>query len=260
MSDIQKTIEIIFQGVDELSGPMGNMAGGLSDFSAKIEAMAQPFAQVGDAVLKLDAALAGMAAAGLAYAIKSGGDFTAQLNEINTMAGLSGDQLGIFSQDIINYAKDSTQSFESINNAIYQALSLGNDYETTLNTLRTAEQLAVAGKADLTASLELLLGTMNSYGAGVDEAGRYSDTFFTIVQNGKTTIPELAASLAQVTGVASSAGIPIETLGSAIAALTAAGSPTAQAMTQVKAVIESIINPTTSARKAAEDLGVSFGA
>ena len=48
---------------------------------------------------------------------------------------------------------------------------------------------------------------MNSYGQANLDAGHASDVLFKTVEKGKTTIPELGASLGQVLPFASSVGI-----------------------------------------------------
>ena len=101
---------------------------------------------------------------------------------------------------------------------------------------------------------------MNAYGASTDEAQKYSDVFFQTVKMGQTTLPELSQSLSQVSSIAASAGIPIETLMAAIATLTAKGMDTPQAMTALKGAITAIISPASEAQKAAEKLGIEFSA
>jgi TP901 family phage tail tape measure protein len=260
MADLTKTIEIIFGGVDRVSGAIDGITKNVSDGMGHLEGITDPLASAHDNVVKLEAALAALAVGGMALAIHTAGQFDSQFKEITTLIGDTGGGIDQFKEQIKEYANDSTQSIEDINGALYQAISLGVDYKDSLEALSTAEQLAVAGKANLTASTELLLGTLNAYGDGVDQATRYSDAFFTIVQDGKTTIPELAQYLSQVSNTAAAAEVPIETLGAAIAAVTASGAPTSQAMTQIRQVIEALIKPTKQASDYAKELGLDFSA
>jgi len=259
MADLEKTINIVFGGDDRVSKAVRSINSSLATMELGAQQIATPFAKLADGVIAADAAIAALAVGGMALAVREAGAFTGQVAEINTLADLSGSALGAFSSDILTYADDSRIAVDQINAALYQAISLGTDYQDSLTAIEQAERLAVGGRADLVASTELLLGTMNAYGAGVDEATRYSDAFFTIVRDGKTSVPELAQYMAEVTGIASAGQVPIETLGAAIAAITASGAPTSQAMTRIKAAIEGIINPTDSARDAAGALGVQFG-
>ncbi|NLC72054.1 MAG: phage tail tape measure protein, partial [Desulfuromonadaceae bacterium] len=149
---------------------------------------------------------------------------------------------------------------ETVNKAVYAAISAGVDYKDALGALSQAEKLSVAGKANLDSTLVALVSTLNAYGASTDEAAGYAATFFNTVKYGQTTIPELASSLAQVTGIAATAGVPFDELAAAIAALTATGMPTSQAITSIKAALANIIKPTSDAKKIAEELGLEFNA
>ena len=170
------------------------------------------------------------------------------------------DAIDSFRIDIKDYARESTQSIEQINSAIYNAISSGEDYETALDLITQAEQLAIATKADLNQAVNVLKPTMNAFGATTAEAGDYADILFTTVASGKTTLSELEPVLANVTGIASAGGVPFADLSAAIAGLTAAGAPTAQAVTQIKSALVGILAPTDSAKKAAAELGVELGA
>jgi TP901 family phage tail tape measure protein len=232
----------------------------MKSLSADVESAAAPFAALADGVLKADAALAAMAAGGIALAISAASKFQDSFNEIISISAISGNSVGKFRDDIISYSQNSTASIENINKSVYDAISAGVKYSDSLDLIKTSEKLSVAGRADLDATTMLLVSTMNAYGASTDQAGKFSDVFFQTVKLGQTTVPELAQSLANVSGIASSAGVPIETLGAAIAALTASGIKTPEAMTGIKAALENIIKPSETCQKAAAALGIQFDA
>lgn len=260
MAEISKTVAIIFEGVDKVGEGVTSAVGQFNKLEASVNAITQPLAAVADGVLKTDAALAALAAGGLALAIKAAGDFQGSFNEVVSISGASTAAVGKFRSDILAYAQDSTQSIEQINKSVYDAISAGVKYSDSLDLLKVSEKLSVAGRAELDSTTMLLVSTMNAYGAGMDQAQKYSDVFFQTVKVGQTTIPELSQSLANVTGIAAAAGVPIETLGAAIAALTASGIQTPQAMTGIKAALENIIKPSESCKKVAEELGIQFNA
>ena len=254
MADLQKTVEIVFGGRNELSKTIGQVEASLSSLNTAT----QPFADLAVNVLKAEAALIGMGVAAAGISIATAGEFAGQFAEITTLIDDSADSLDTYRQAILDYSSESTQSLDQINGALYAAISAGVDYSDSLDAIRVAETLAVAGKADLESTMIGLVSTLNAYGAGMDEAEDYADIFFTTVKEGQTTIPELNASLAQVTSVAAAAGVPFEDLGAAIAALTASGMPTSQAITSIKAALSNIIKPTADAKTVAEELGIQF--
>lgn len=253
MADVSKTVEILFNGTDNVSGV-------LKDISGKTEDISGYFLTAAADILVLEAALGTLAVGGLVAAIVQATAFSESMAVINTLLDIGGEEFDKYSTEVLNYSTGSTQALENIQLALYNAISLGTEYTDSLGVISVGEKLAVASKADLNTAIETLVGTLNAYGLGAGDAARFSDIFFTIIKDGKTTLPELSTSIADVTGIASAAGIPFETLGAAIAAMTASGAPTAQAITKIKAAIESIINPTDSARAAAASFGIDLSA
>jgi TP901 family phage tail tape measure protein len=261
MANIEKTVKIIFGGEDTgLRLTTSSVAKNLNDLDGQIGKMAQPLANFSDNILKIDAVLAALAVGAIALAINKAGEFGGSFKEISTLIDASSTDIANFRTEVLAYAQSSGKSIADINQAIYKAVSAGIDYKVVLAELSTAEKLSIAGRNDLASTTVLLAGTMNAYGAKASEAGHYSDVFMETVRKGLTTLPELAGSLANVTGIASMGKVPIETLSAAIAALTATGIPTEQAITGMKNVIANIIKPTAEAKAEAEKLGIQFNA
>jgi len=258
MADLEKTVAVIFKGDDQMSSTVRSISRSFSDFSGMAQNVAAPLANIAEGVIAADTALAAMAVGGMALAIREAGSFGDSFNEIATLIDAPQDKLDQFRRDIVEYAKDSTASFEDINAATYSAISAGTDYSNSLQLLASSEKLATAGKADLEATTRLLASSLNAYGDGVDQAARYSDAFFTTVKYGQTTLPELAEGLSQVTGLAATADVPIEELGAALAALTGYGDPTTAALTKVKGILAAVIKPSETAAATAKQLGIDF--
>lgn len=259
MADVAKTIEIIFAGTDDMSNTLSSIGSNLETFGTGLQDIGAPFADATEKVLLFEAALVALTIGGLALAATKAGEFSDSMSEINTLLDISGTEFQAYSADIIEYSLTSTSSLSDLQLALYNLISLGGDYATSLDALSVIERLSVATKTDMTSTTETLIGTMNAYGVGIDEASNFSDAFFTIIQDGKTTLPELSTSIAQVTGIAATAGIDFETLGAAIAAMTASGAPTSQAITSIKAAIQALVAPTKLTSEAAASFGIELG-
>jgi TP901 family phage tail tape measure protein len=258
MSDLEKTIAIIFSGVDEVSDTTKKIGSSLDELGGNISAIADPLSNVGKGVLALEASFATLAGGAIALAVSESGKFNDSMAEVNTLLNLGSSDLSSYSGDVLSYAQTSTQSIDQITQSLYNAASLGVGYADSLDVVGAAEKLAVGAKADLNDALETLIGTMNAYGAPMSQISQYSDAFFTIIKDGKTTLPELSTSIADVTGIASASGISFDVLGASIAAMTASGAPTSQAITKIKAAIEALLAPSSSASKAAAELGIDL--
>ncbi|MEI7635872.1 MAG: phage tail tape measure protein [Syntrophus sp. (in: bacteria)] len=259
-ADVRKTVEIIFGGKNELSGAVNEIMRDFKSFEKSIDGVATPLAGIAEKILGVSAAAAAMAVGGMALAVRAAGEFGSSFKEISTLIKDTGTPIKKFEDDVLSYATKSGKSLEEINKALYTSVSAGVDYTKSIDFVAAAEKLAVGGRSDLGDTTKLLIGTLNAYGQGTDQAAKYSDIMFTTVKMGLTTMTELSASLSQVTGLAASSGVPFETLSAAIAALTTSGMPTAQAITSIKAALQNVIKPTGEAEKMAASLGLQFNA
>lgn len=259
MADLSKTIQIVFEAIDHTGTGISALSKGVGDLAGNLESATAPMAELTKGILATDTALAALALTMVGWATGAASKFQTAQNEINTLINQGPENMGKFSDAILYYAQTSTQSLDQINKAVYDAISAGVDYADALDVVNAAEQLAVAGKAQLGEAMTLLVPTLNAYGEGMDQAGKFSDVFFQTVKLGVTTIPELSASLGQLAPTAAAVGVPIETIGAALATLTASGIKTSEATTGLKAALSNIIKPSSEAGKAAEELGVGFG-
>jgi len=260
MADLSKTVEIIFGGKNELSGVIGNIESDFDKFDASARKMAEPLAQAGTSVLKLDAALVALVIGGMALAIRESSEFNKSFALISTSVDASGKDLEKYRGDVLNYATTSVKSMADINGALYTAAQAGIKWTESLDFMRKSEELAVANNANLNTTVDLLTGTMNAYGYKVEDVGHLNDVFFTSTLIGKQTIDQLGQSMGQVVGIAAGFGVSFEALSGAISTLTAKGMETSEAITAVKGVITTFVQPSAEAAKAAAALGLDFSA
>lgn len=260
MADYTRTVQLIFGGKDNVTPTVKAITQSLDQFETQVGNLSAPLAKTTDAILAVDAAIIALGATMVGVAINQAGKFQQSFNEITTLFEASPEAITAFSDEIQRYASNSTQSLEDINASIYSAISAGVDFTNSVEALTVAEKLAVAGNAELNESLVVLVSSLNAYGASTDEAENFADALFQTVKLGQTTLPELGARLAQVTNTAAGAGVGFDELLAAIAALTATGLPTAQAITSIKAAISNVLKPTAQAEEAAQSLGLEFNA
>ncbi|MFA5101348.1 MAG: phage tail tape measure protein, partial [Candidatus Omnitrophota bacterium] len=220
----------------------------------------EPFAKATDTILKIDAALAALVAGGMYLAIKSSSEFNQQFALISTSVTATGQDLDRYRTDILSYSTESVKATSDINSALYTAAQAGIQWGESLDFMRKSEQLAVANNANLNTTVDLLTGTMNAYGFTLKDVGHLNDVFFESTLIGKQTIDDLGISMGLVVGIAATAGVSFEELSAAISTLTAKGMTTENAITAVKNVITSIINPSKESADAAAALGLNFSA
>lgn len=131
---------------------------------------------------------------------------------------------------------------------LYQAISSGAvEASEALLVLNASAALAAAGLLDTRAAVTAVTGVINAYGSSMHSAVDVTDTLFTTVRLGVTTVPELASALGFVVTTAAQAGLAFDEVGAAIAALTKAGINTRQAVQGLNSLLLSAIDPNEAA-------------
>ena len=260
MADAQKTIDLIFNGIDKTGAATMSALENAGKFTGSLKNATQPIADFTLGAVKLEA---GLLAAGLAmtvFATKTAGDFEQSFAQISTLFDASDEDLAKFKESVKAYAATSGKSMQDITDSLAAAIGAGVKYGESLDLITIAEKLAVATRADMKGTTEVLVGTMNAYGMSTKDAGALADLMFQIIKDGKIEMNDLSASLANVTPIAAAAGIGMKEVGAAIAVLTAAGMQPSTAIDALKSAITNIIKPSKQASDLAAELGIEFNA
>lgn len=165
--------------------------------------------------------------------------FGMAMREVQTISGaVQGDFEGI-SKSIVDMAANGPDDAIKLAKAYYQIVSAGHDGAAGLELLAISSKAAVAGVTDTMTAADGLTTVINAWGIGADKANMVADVMFKTVERGKTTFSQLASNIAQVAPLASANNIEFEQIFAALQTITKQGTPTAQAMTQIRS---SIIN------------------
>ena len=227
------------------------MAKGLKAAAAKMTVWAKAtMAKVG-ALIK-----AGMLVATAAFGaaatsgIREFASFEKGMNEVFTLLpGMSKSAMDAMSDQVLATSKKMGVLPEEVVPSLYQALSAGVPPGNVFEFLEVAIKGAKAGVATTEESVDALSSVVNAYGSDMISAAQASDIMFSTVKKGKTTYPELAAALYNVTPAAASAGVGFEQVGAALATMTAQGVPTKVATTQIRQAILAMQAPNAAMTK-----------
>ena len=163
----------------------------------------------------LVAAFAGLAAIG--KFTRDAAEFRNAMSEVSTIVDTAAVSMDDLRAGVIELAKAQGANEKIVARGLYQTISSGIAAGAdSLKVLGVASRLAIAGLADTETTTKLVVSTLNSFQLGVDQAERVADVFFTTVKRGQTTIPELAASMAQATPAAANLGVSLEELAASL--------------------------------------------
>jgi len=171
------------------------------------------------------------AATAFAQAAKSSYDFEKEFRK--NMLEVTG-----FMNQVMSITQEIPIKAPEAAKALYSIVSAGHDGADGMKILEVSAKAAVGRLTETETAADAVTTILNAYKMSAEEAGTVSDQLFTTVRLGKTTFGELGASIAQVAPIAAAYGISIDQVLGAVASLTKQGTPTSQAMTQIRAAIQ----------------------
>ncbi len=267
MADASRVIELIFAAVDNASEVVGGIGEGLTAFgegidkaNTKAQELAEPLAHLSELILGVVEAAQAAGVALLTFAVKSAGDFEQSFALISTKIQGSGADLGQFKQQILDFASNSSVSFDQVTAAVQTVVQVTGDYKTALEVVNVAQQLAVATGSDLTTTTQTLVIALRDFGAGADQAGHFSDVLFAAAKDGRLTFDDLSGTIGRIAPLASAAGLTFDETAAALATLGKAGIDSGAAASALTRILSSVEAPTATVTKAANQLGLEFDA
>lgn len=186
--------------------------------------------------------------------------FETAMRSANTMAGKSGDEFEALTDQVVELSKTIPLAREELANGLYQVISNGVPEDNWLEFLEASSRSAVGGIADLGETVTVTSTLIKNYGLTWDQAGAIQDKIQTTAKNGVTSFEQLAQALPRVSGSASQLGVSMDELMAVFATTTGVTGNTAEVSTQLAAVLNSLIKPSTEATKAANEMGIGFNA
>lgn len=170
--------------------------------------------------------------------------------ELRKVAGLQLDGASLEEADAIvdELVSSLGVAAEEAAPALYDALSAGQT-DDPLVFLTEVNKLAVAGSAGLNETTGLVAQAANAYNISASGLEQANNTLFATVQQGVTTIPELAAALGDVTPIAADLGITWEELNAAVATSTQITGNTSKSVTGLKGIFSELSKETSIAGK-----------
>lgn len=225
-------------GLNAASGLLGSAMGGLTAIiEAGAVAAATAFGAIAESYMKVQDAL----------------------TPVMTLTGENTQQFKDMSAAIKDVIASSPRSADDIGMAAYKILSSGITDATQANlALVASNQLALAGLGSVTQASDLISSAMAVWKDSALSADDAAKTFFGTIQVGKTTTAELASGFGTIAPLAAIAGLSLNDLMSATAALTVTGMPAATAYTNLRNILTNVLKPTKQAAEEAKSLGIEF--
>lgn len=251
-------------GVDTAADAAKKGAKSWQEYAAQLEKTGKTMESVGRGMQRyLTLPILGMGVTAGTLAV----DLEDSLYEVATLPGvLTGtqeqkkQQLEAYRAALLDASNLSHTAATELAAAQYQAVSAGI---SPAESVYWAQRAAIAAKGGRTDAETVINGASSVYNAWKSGSGGLDhilDVMMTAQNRGKTDVGQLAQYIGQVSGLAPQLGVGMEEVFAAVAAMTLGGSTTSSSFTGLKAVLSSVVKPTSEAREEAERLGLSFDA
>ena len=236
---------------------------GIDKLSASLKDVENKFSALGDKMKKVGATLSVAVTAPItaigAVAANEFASVEKGLREINSLFGLTGKEaeknFGMLSKVAEEASKELGILQSDVVPAMYNAISAGVPSENIFDFIKVAGKAAIGGVTDLNTAVDGLTSIINAFGLEMNDAGAVADSMFAAVQGGKTTFEELSNSIFNIAPAAAAANVSMQEVNAAIATLTAGGTPTAVATTQIRAALTGLQAPSKELNEIFQSLG-----
>lgn len=186
--------------------------------------------------------------------------FEQAMAKANTMANKSGAELKTLEGQIKSLGNEIPILRDEIAGGLYQVISNGVPEDNWIDYLKKSTKAAVGGVADLGQTVTVTATLIKNYGMSWDAAGAIQDKIQMTAKNGVTSFEQLAQALPRISGSASQLGVQMNELMAVFATNTGVTGNTSEVSTQLAAVLNSLIKPTSEATAAADAMGIRFDA
>ncbi len=197
-----------------------------------------------------------LAGAGIA-AFKLGKDFEVEMTKITSLVGVASDQVDQWGRDILRMAPQLGKAPRELAEALFFVTSAGIRGAEAMNVLEMSAKASAAGLGETKVIADLVTSAVNAYGIENISAAQATDILVGAVREGKAEASELASSMGTVLPIAAEMGIGFEQVAAAQAAMTRTGTDAANASTQLRAIMTSLLSPSRQAEEALNEMGTS---
>lgn len=255
-ADLQRVIEIVFSGTDNLGPTLHSISRNLDGFQASVGNVSEPVADFSQSLLTAEAAVAtfatGVGVAGFNAAAKFEGaaldlkkvlDDTDSLETYTELATELGLEYGVASDAVL-------QSITNFKQAGFTAEEAG---QLTRNGL----DLVIAGGMEAGQAADLLVASIRGFGAEASDAAPIIDLLNQVSNEYSATLPELIKGFSEISPVAKAAGLSFEETAGLLTPGIEVFRSGSEVATALKTSLLNLQSDSGSVRDALESLGVS---
>lgn len=257
MSDIEKTISIIFSGKDDVSKTINLVTKNLGKIGDVAGSIIDPLAGVADGVLKVDAALTALAVAGLVYAFNKSKDFENATIELQKVLGGESDKIELAKENALSLSSVYGVASAEILSSTADFKQAGFDIVSAMDLVKNSLDLGIAGTFDSAEASAYLVKILKGFKAPASDAAEVIDILNEVSNNYATNVQELAEGMSILSPIAKQMGFSFaETAGVLTPVIEVFGSGS-EAATALRTGLLKLIDDAKPVQEGLASIGIS---
>jgi TP901 family phage tail tape measure protein len=192
-----------------------------------------------------------------AAAVKMALDFDNSFTKMQTLAGVTGDEVDGLKESVLGLAGETGQSPRELAEALYFLRSSGLDGAAALDALEVSAKGSAAGLGPVAVVADGVSSAMLAYAESGLTAAAATDVLVATAREGKVEPAELAGQMGRLVPIAAELGISFDEVGASIAVMSQRGNNAEQATTKFQAVMVKLLKPSAQARELLDGVGLS---
>lgn len=241
--------------VVKIGADISGLSKGLKTAQTKLQKLSSGLTSIGTSLtMKVTMPLVMLAK----QALQTSGEFEQSMANAASVSGATGEELQKMTDVAREMGKTTVFSASEAADAMYYMASAGYKAEQMAQAIQPILNLASATQNDLAYTTDTVIATLNQFQLESSEAERVSNVFASAIGYSQATLEKLGNSMAYVGPVANSLGWSLEETTGALSVLYNAGYDGSMAGTSLRQSLVSLMNPSTSAKKIFEQLGLEL--
>lgn len=228
------------------NSPLAAIGKDMQEAGDKIQSAGRGLSSFGSTMIR--SVTAPIVAAGAA-AVKLAADFETAMAKLNSIADTTAVPLEKLEKQIMDLSNTTGIAASELAEQAYQAISAGQNTADAVKFVETSTRLARAGFTETGSALDVLTTILNAYGKSSSEATAISDKLILTQNLGKITVGQLAESMGNAIPTAAAYSVDIDNISSAYVTMTKQGVNSANATTQINALMNDLGKSGTKAAK-----------
>lgn len=257
MADLQRTVEIIFQGTDKVGKTVKGINQTLMSFSGDVQDVTQPLTDLTKGIVALEGALLAVGTAYGVYAYSSSVKFeSAQLDLQKVMSDSEG-SVDQFTGRVFELSNTYAVAADEILQSIANYKQAGFTAMESSNLVKDSLDLVIAGDLEAAEASEILVATLKGFKAPAEDAARVVNILNEVSNRYATSAGELGIGMSKLSPIANQMGFSFEETAGILTPVIEIFRSGDEAATALKTGLLKLIDDSKPVKDALASIGVS---